>query len=249
MFAAASITAKTFAVVATIATISGTVYIANNSNNEPNNKEQIVISENNNQEKVIEPELVVESEPITEPIEKEPVKNETHANIEENNNQKADFERLSPQSINPTKNNDESPIVNTYVPKNTGNDNHDSEYYKPNLQIEKTVDFSVDDLLFRKNSLELVPNSIIEMNYLLENLKRDSKLKVLIIGYADKKEKKKEQKSLSVDRGYIIWKYLIEKGIKPSRVSYRGFGSVEKYSSKTEEGRTLNRRVELLLSY
>jgi OmpA-OmpF porin, OOP family len=53
---------------------------------------------------------------------------------------------------------------------------------------------------------------------------------------------------LTLQRAESIKNYLVEKGISPSRLKSKGYGSLEPLApNSTEEGRKLNRRVELRL--
>jgi outer membrane protein OmpA-like peptidoglycan-associated protein len=52
---------------------------------------------------------------------------------------------------------------------------------------------------------------------------------------------------LSVQRAKFVYDFLVDKGIKKSRMSYKGFGASNKLYplERTERERTLNRRVEI----
>jgi len=49
-------------------------------------------------------------------------------------------------------------------------------------------------------------------------------------------------------RAQAVYDYLISSGIDKKRMKYRGFGTkVPVASNETEEGRSLNRRVEIMI--
>ena len=68
------------------------------------------------------------------------------------------------------------------------------------------------------------------------------------VGHTDNIGSESYNKKLSVDRAASVYNYLIEKGIPKTRMKYRGFGpNVPVADNNTEEGRELNRRVEIFI--
>ena len=120
-----------------------------------------------------------------------------------------------------------------------------------------------DKVLFRNLNFQpgrhyLLQRSIPELKRLQELLADNPTLKIEIHGHVccvdfnDQKEGldiDTNRRDLSVARAKNIYEYLIHKGIAKERLHYRGFGSSRKliYPEVTEEDKTQNRRVEILV--
>ncbi len=84
-----------------------------------------------------------------------------------------------------------------------------------------------------------------ELEYLAEYLKNDDKAVVEITGHTDNIGSIEKNLLLSEERAIEAKKILVQKGIDPERVIYKGHGSKEPViSNATKWGRDLNRRVE-----
>lgn len=72
-------------------------------------------------------------------------------------------------------------------------------------------------------------------------------IKFKIEGHTDNRATDRYNLFLSQKRADAVFKYLMRKGIKRDRLSFRGYGeSRPKYTNDTPEGRQLNRRVEII---
>ena len=72
----------------------------------------------------------------------------------------------------------------------------------------------------------------------------DSNLEV--IGYTDSRGNERKNLKLSLERANSVKKYLVDTGVAANRITVKGLGSVDPVAdNKTEEGRVLNRRVEI----
>jgi outer membrane protein OmpA-like peptidoglycan-associated protein len=81
-------------------------------------------------------------------------------------------------------------------------------------------------------------------------MKKDADLKLSIEGHTDNTGTDKVNQPLSEKRAQAVLAYLKAKGVEESRMTSVGFGSANPIAdNKTAKGRTLNRRVELKLSY
>lgn len=105
------------------------------------------------------------------------------------------------------------------------------------------------NVLFDKNS------SDIEKGYktLLDNLgklyKSNPKGKILITGHTDNEGSEELNQALSCTRATDVVDYLKSKGIDPSRIIMNCKGeTMPRTNNQTEEGKLLNRRVELKIS-
>ncbi len=68
----------------------------------------------------------------------------------------------------------------------------------------------------------------------------------MITGYTDNVGKPADNLALSKGRAVAVVNYLLNKGIRNERLSFKGLGETNPVAdNKTEEGRALNRRTEL----
>lgn len=125
---------------------------------------------------------------------------------------------------------------------------------------------TLNNILFEKNSAKLTANSMAVLDTLADRLLQQPDAKIEIGGHTDNlgelpaaqpsktgnsKTKVKQpkpvlvdNKKLSLERAKSVGAYLIQKGVKESRISYMGYGaSVPVADNKTEDGRAKNRRV------
>ena len=70
---------------------------------------------------------------------------------------------------------------------------------------------------------------------------------IIVEGYTDSIGSDAYNLRLSERRAQAVRDYLIELGIKPSRITTKGYGKARPVASnETKEGRAENRRVEIL---
>lgn len=111
----------------------------------------------------------------------------------------------------------------------------------------KTRDLSLplNNLFFETAKFNIQPESFPELNR-LARLIISEKLSIEIHGHTDSVGSDASNQALSENRARAVRDYLIGKGCDSDLVSARGFGkSRPKASNDTEEGRALNRRVEI----
>ncbi|MGZ3885303.1 MAG: OmpA family protein, partial [Bacteroidia bacterium] len=103
------------------------------------------------------------------------------------------------------------------------------------------------NVLFETGKAVLLPSSYAELNTLAGHLAEKPGLKIEISGHTDNKGNASQNTLLSEKRAKAVCDYLIEKRIDPGRIRYKGYGSLKPIAdNETEEGRQLNRRVELV---
>jgi outer membrane protein OmpA-like peptidoglycan-associated protein len=107
---------------------------------------------------------------------------------------------------------------------------------------------TLDDANFAFGSYELLENSFATLDELATYLKGQPLIKVHISGHTDNIGKKADNLLLSEKRAKAVRHYLLSKGVAAERIRYQGLGeSKQKESNQTEEGRAINRRVEIEL--
>ncbi|MBO4614324.1 MAG: OmpA family protein [Bacteroidales bacterium] len=108
--------------------------------------------------------------------------------------------------------------------------------------------FRLNQIYFEFNSSELLTISYIQLDSLYNILAEKPSLRIEIRGHTDNIGSEGYNKKLSVERAASVYNYLLEKGIPKTRMKYRGFGpNVPVADNSTEEGRELNRRVEIFI--
>jgi len=108
--------------------------------------------------------------------------------------------------------------------------------------------FRLNQIYFEFNSSELLTVSYIQLDSLYNILAEKPSVRIEVRGHTDNIGSESYNKKLSVDRAASVYNYLLEKGIPKTRMKYRGFGpNVPVADNSTEEGRELNRRVEIFI--
>jgi OOP family OmpA-OmpF porin len=105
----------------------------------------------------------------------------------------------------------------------------------------KTILFDTGKTKLKASSLEVLNNAAAILNqYPTSNFYID--------GHTDSVGSESSNQTLSQGRASAVVAYLIENGVASNRLEARGFGESSPIASnKTREGRTTNRRVEILL--
>ncbi len=128
--------------------------------------------------------------------------------------------------------------------------NADSTYTKdiPLQPIAANSTLVLKNILFETNSFQLKSSSFIELDKVLQLLKDNPNLKIQISGHTDNIGKPEDNLKLSTSRAKAVVDYLVLKGILPTRLSSKGFGSTKPVAENTTEiGRAKNRRTELMV--
>jgi len=100
---------------------------------------------------------------------------------------------------------------------------------------------------FDTASAKIKPDSNATIEEIVEMLNADKTLNISIEGHTDSTGDPAGNQRLSEMRAKSVMSALIEKGIKASRLTSKGFGRTKPVAdNKTEEGRAKNRRVELV---
>lgn len=98
---------------------------------------------------------------------------------------------------------------------------------------------------FQKGKAELTPDSLETIDKIAELLKRESSIRLKIIGHSCDVGSKNFNQKISLARADLIKNLLVQKSIEPSRVLTEGKGEKEPlFPNDTEENRAKNRRVE-----
>jgi len=114
--------------------------------------------------------------------------------------------------------------------------------------IKENGRIAVQNILFETNSDEILPESADALETIAELMNNQQNLNLLVVGHTDNTGNFDYNLSLSMDRATSVVNYLVsEKGISDDRLRPAGAGMMAPATTnRTEEGRSLNRRVELV---
>jgi len=104
------------------------------------------------------------------------------------------------------------------------------------------------NIFFEFNSSKLKAESFEELHLLLEYMYEYPLIEIEIIGHTDIKGSQHYNQKLSTLRAKAVYDFLVSNKISSSRLSYSGKGASKPVAdNETEDGRMLNRRVEVVL--
>jgi len=129
----------------------------------------------------------------------------------------------------------------------TSSDGIDKPFLKDILlkPIREGESIVLKNIFFETDSSRLLPESEAELNSLLALMTNNAGLQIEISGHTDNSGGEVYNQELSERRAQSVYNYLIEKGIAPQRLSYKGFGASKPIAeNSTQEGKALNRRTE-----
>lgn len=141
------------------------------------------------------------------------------------------------------------PKIDTIKPTVMSNPTIDSSGNALSMENAFEKPLVLNNVLFETGEAKLLPTSFTELDSVAVYLKNKSLLKIEIAGHTDNKGSETVNQTLSEKRAQAVADYLVSKGIEPTRITYKGYGSQKPITTNdTEEGRKLNRRVEFMLS-
>lgn len=131
---------------------------------------------------------------------------------------------------------------------NTSMDHRPLSSEEMNSGIEEHGRVAVQNILFETDSNEILPESADALESIAELLNNESELTLLVVGHTDNTGSFDYNLSLSMDRASSVVSYLVdEMNISDDRLQAAGAGMMAPATTnRTEEGRSLNRRVELV---
>ena len=102
-------------------------------------------------------------------------------------------------------------------------------------------------ITFDENKAELRPESMPEIEHIARLMKNNPHISFEVQGHTDSKGSDQQNQILSQRRAEAIVSTLVRLGVPPARLTAVGMGSRKPIADNaTEEGRALNRRVELI---
>ncbi|MBN8790410.1 MAG: PD40 domain-containing protein [Terrimonas sp.] len=114
--------------------------------------------------------------------------------------------------------------------------------------IEANASVILNNIFFDVNQFELKPESVAELDKVVQLLVDNPAVKILISGHTDNTGKAADNIKLSEDRAKAVVTYLQSKGIAVTRLQHKGYGASKPIAdNNTEEGKMQNRRTELTI--
>lgn len=110
------------------------------------------------------------------------------------------------------------------------------------------LDFASRNIFFVANSEKILERSFEVLDQVLDIMKRFKNYNLRLDGYTDDRGNEVVNQQLSERRAELCYEYLVINGIRPSRITYQGYGETNPIAdNNTPEGRAKNRRVEFYL--
>jgi OmpA-OmpF porin, OOP family len=147
------------------------------------------------------------------------------------------------------------PEGKTYLFRAEGFDGEDNqqEFDMPSHTSPIVMDFTVTtessnqlDVTYKPGSAELEPSSYMAIDKLYDWMQTKNNISVEIAGHTDSDGSEATNQTLSQARAESVKKYLLKKGIEPSRIIAIGYGESKPIESNdTAQGKAKNRRTEV----
>jgi OOP family OmpA-OmpF porin len=107
-------------------------------------------------------------------------------------------------------------------------------------------DYNFTNIQFEFNSGVLKTSSYPALDHAAAQMKMDPSAKFMLKGYASAEGTAAHNMELSVDRANAVKAYLINSGVSADNITAQGYGESNPVADNTtEDGRILNRRVEI----
>lgn len=104
-------------------------------------------------------------------------------------------------------------------------------------------------ILFDSDKADIKPDAQTNLQNLAVSLQNNPNTNVMIIGHTDNSGAADHNLDLSLKRAAAVKSYIVSSNVDPSRLSIQGKGETEPVADNgTVEGRTQNRRVEVVIS-
>ncbi len=104
------------------------------------------------------------------------------------------------------------------------------------------------NVFFESGSAELKKESLLELNRLRKLLEDNPGLKIQINGHTDDVGTEEDNLQLSNNRAKAVYDFLVQNGVDPERLKYKGFGEARPVvSNESPESRQQNRRTEFVI--
>lgn len=119
----------------------------------------------------------------------------------------------------------------------------------PMEKLQKGSRLVLRNIFFDFDKADLKPESDVELQEVLRLLRENPRWRVEVEGHTDSVGSAAYNQVLSQRRAEAVRRYLIQRGIAADRITARGYGASRPIAdNRTEAGRALNRRTEILFT-
>ncbi|MEM9328745.1 MAG: OmpA family protein [Bacteroidota bacterium] len=150
----------------------------------------------------------------------------------------------------PKKEKSSQPELIARAPKKGSQPEDELDRFKENAPkgVRKETHIVLDHIGFESEMDILTPDSFTELERLSHFMKHHKHLHLRIEGHTDDSGSSKNNHELSYRRALIVYNYLIHRGVEADRMTPVGLGEENPIAdNNTEEGKQLNRRIEIVL--
>jgi outer membrane protein OmpA-like peptidoglycan-associated protein len=113
-------------------------------------------------------------------------------------------------------------------------------------EIDSKLKSFSDYIEFETSKYVIKPKSYQRLNDIVKLMQEHPDARFAIEGHTDNVGGKTNNQVLSESRAYALRQYLVDKGIDPERLTFKGYGETRpRATNSTPEGRAQNRRVEI----
>lgn len=146
-----------------------------------------------------------------------------------------------------------TPVAQTVKPAPADSPKPDTPAVKPSMlpigPETARPDFRFANIQFEFNSAVLKTGSIQTLDHIAAEMKKDPSVKFVLNGNSSAEGTAQHNMELSIQRAAAVKTYLVNSGISEANLTVKGYGESKPVAANnTEEGRALNRRVEVKLN-